>query len=317
LEHPRLRGPEGEIALQSYQRLREPEGFSEELLCKILRGISCQKYSETVIETAGAFGVSANSVSRHIIAATANKLTEFKERNLSEFKPFAIFIDTINRAGAAFMVSLGIDLAGEKQVLGFWEGATENNEVCKGLFSELERRGLKVSKKIIWVTDGGSGIIKALKERFGKRLIHQRCTIHKDRNIQRHLPKKYRKEAHRKFRTALEQTQYKDARQMLKEFEKWLRRINESAADSLMEAIEEILTLHSTNPIESMFATVRDCEGNIKRYQGTRMAQRWLAAVCLHCEKGFRKVKGYRSIASLVKKIVAMQAEGRQLSAAA
>ena len=128
----------------------------------------------------------------------------------------------------------------------------------------------------------------------------------------------------------MEQTQYKDARQMLREFEKWLRRINESAADSLMEAIEEILTLHrlevpallritlhSTNPIESMFSTVRDCEGNIKRYRGTSMAQRWLAAVCLHCEKGFRKVKGYRSIASVVKNIVAMQAEGRQLSAAA
>jgi transposase-like protein len=330
LDHPRLRGPDGEIVLQSYKKLKDPEGFSEELLCKILRGISCQKYSETVIETAGAFGVSANSVSRHIIAATTKKLSEFKEQDLSEFKPFAIFIDTINRAGAAFMVSLGIDLAGEKQVLGFWEGATENNEVCKELFSDLERRGLKLSKKIIWVTDGGSGIIKALKDRFGKRLIHQRCTIHKDRNIQRHIPKKYRKQAHRKFRTALEQKQYKDARQMLMEFEKWLRKINESAADSLMEAIEEILTLHrlevpallrktlhSTNPIESMFSTVRDCEGNIKRYRGTMMAQRWLAAVCLHCEKGFRKIKGYRSIASVVKKIEALQAEGQRLPVAA
>ena len=117
---------------------------------------------------------------------------------------------------------------------------------------------------------------------------------------------------------------------MLLEFEQWLREINESAADSLLEAIEQILTLHqlevpellrktlhSTNPIESMFSTVRDCEGNIKRYRGTGMTQRWLAAVCLHCEKGFRKVKGYRSITSVVKKIEAMQADGRQLSAAA
>jgi len=330
LEHPRLRGPEGEIVLQSYEKLREPEGFSEELMSKILRGISCQKYSETVIQTAGAFGVSANSVSRHIVAATARKLAEFKERDLSEFKVCAIFVDTIHRAGAAFLVSLGIDLEGHKQVLGFWEGATENNEVCQDLFSELERRRLQLFKNIIWVTDGGSGIIKALKDRFGKRLIHQRCTIHKDRNIQRHLPKKYRREAHRRFRTALEQTSYADARQMLREFEQWLRRINESAADSLLEAIEEILTLHrlevpallrktlhSTNPIESMFSTVRDCEGNIKRYRGTQMAQRWLAAVCLHCETGFRKIKGYQSIALVVKNIEALPAEGLQLSDAA
>jgi len=104
LEHPRVRGPAGEMVLKSYEKLREPEGFSEELMSKILRGISCQKYSETVIQTAGAFGVSANSVSRHIVAATAKKLAEFKERDLSEFRPFAIFIDTIHRAGAAFLV---------------------------------------------------------------------------------------------------------------------------------------------------------------------------------------------------------------------
>jgi transposase-like protein len=330
MEHPRLRGPKTEIALQSYQKLKEPGGFSEELLCKILRGISCQKYSETVIETAEAFGVSAGSVSRHIVAATAKKLQEFKERDLSEFKPFAIFIDTIHRAGAAFMVSLGIDLEGKKQVLGFWEGATENNEVCKELFSDLERRGLKLSKKIIWVTDGGGGIIKALKDKFGKKLIHQRCTIHKDRNIQRHLPKKYRTQAHRQYRTALEQTSYRDAKQMLISFEKWLRSINESAADSLLEAMEEILTLHrlevpallrktlhSTNPIESMFSAVRDCEGNIKRYRGSRMSQRWLAAVCLHCEKGFNRVKGYSGIQEVVRRIEVGQSDEGKLQTAA
>lgn len=330
IEHPRLRGPSGEIVLRSYEELRRPERFSEELLGKVMRGISCQKYADTVRETAGAFGVSAGSVSRHIIAATAKRLREFKERDLSEFVPFGLFVDTIFRAGVAFMVCLGIDREGQKQVLGFWEGATENHDVCKGLFWDLERRGLKLSKRIIWVTDGGSGIIKALKDRFGKGLIHQRCTIHKDRNIQRHLPKRYRKEAHHKFRGALEQRNYRDAKEMLLDFEQWLRTINESAANSLMEAIEELLTLqrlevpellrktlHSTNPIESMFSMVRDCEGNIKRYRGTGMSQRWLAAVCLHCEKGFRRIKGYRSIASVVKKIEGMQANGQELSAAA
>ncbi len=330
VEHPRLRGKKKEIAIESYQKLKEPGAFSEELLCKILRGISAQRYQETVIEAAGAFGVSASSVSRHIVAVTTGKLKEFKERSLSDFSTFAVFIDTVHRAGQAFMVALGIDTEGRKQVLGFWEGATENNEVCRELLADMERRGLKISKKVLWVTDGGKGIIKVLKDRFGKKLIHQRCTIHKDRNIQRHLAKRYRKEAHRRFRTALEQTSYKDARQMLLEFERWLRGINESAADSLLEAIEEILTLqrlkvpallrktlHSTNPIESMFSTVRDCEGNIKRYRGSRMSQRWLAAVCLHCEKGFKRVKGYRGIKEVVRRIGVEQAEEVKLQTAA
>jgi putative transposase len=315
-EHPRLRGVQGEIQLKSYRKLKSPEGFSEELLMKVMRGMSCQKYADTVVEAAQAFGVSASSVSRHIIAATAKQLQEFKERSLSGFVPFAIFLDTIHRGSEAFIVALGLDTAGVKMPLGFWQGATENHELCEELLADMERRGLVLSRKIIWVTDGGKGIIKTLKDRFGKKLIHQRCTIHKDRNIQRHLAKRYRKEAHNRFRTALEQNSYADARQMLLDFETWLRRINESAADSLMEAIEELLTLHrlkipallrktlhSTNPIESMFSTVRDCEGNIKRYRHSRMMQRWLASVLLHCEKGFHRIKGFASIPDVVKQI--------------
>lgn len=328
--HPRLRGLEGEIVLQSYRKLQESGAFSEELLAQVLRGISGRKYSETVVEAANAFGVSASSISNRIIEATSKKLKEFKERDLSDFKAFAVFIDTIHRGGEAFMVTLGIDTSGRKQVLGFWEGATENHEICNELLSDLESRGLKLPKKIIWVTDGGKGIIKSLKDRYGKKLIHQRCSIHKDRNIQKHLAKRYRKAAHKKFRTALEQTKYLDAKKMLLEFEHWLRSINESAADSLLEAIEEILTLHrlkvpallrktlhSTNPIESMFATVRDCEGNIKRYRDSKMSQRWLAAVCLHCEKTFRRIKGFESISTLIKTIEAEQSDEKKQKLAA
>jgi transposase-like protein len=103
---------------------------------------------------------------------------------------------------------------------------------------------------------------------------------------------------------------------MLLDMEKWLRNINESAADSLMEAIEEILTvhklkvpgllrktLHSTNPIESMFSIVRDAEDNIKRYRNSRMMQRWLASVLLYSEKRFRRIKGYASIPEVIENI--------------
>lgn len=327
---PRLRGPKGEIALQSYQKLKEPQGFSEELLEKILRGMSFRRYSETVTEAAEAFGVSASTISSHIIEATAKKLREFKERSLSSFVPFAIFLDTVHRGGEAFIVGLGIDVKGKKMPLGFWQGATENHEICEELFADMERRGLKISRRIIWVTDGGKGVIKVLRDRFGKKLIHQRCTVHKDRNIQKHLAKKYRKEAHRRFRTALEQNSYEDARLMLSDMEKWLRGINESAADSLLEAFEEILTLHrlkipgllrktlhSTNPIESMFSTVRDAEGNIKRYRNSKMMQRWLAAVLLHAEKGFRRIKGYASIPAVLGSIEVEEESNETLRKAA
>ena len=76
-------------------------------------------------------------------------------------------------------------------------------------------------------------------------------------------------------------------------------------------------TLTSTNPIESMFSTVRDCEGNIKRYRNSAMSQRWLATVLLHCEKGFRRVKGYLSIAEVMATIDQIQEEKYVLQKAA
>jgi len=67
---------------------------------------------------------------------------------------FAVFIDTVHRGGDAFIVSLGIDHEGHKHPLGFWQGATENSDICRELFADMQRRGLALSKKTLWVTDG-------------------------------------------------------------------------------------------------------------------------------------------------------------------
>lgn len=325
---PRLRHvDQGEVTLQSYARLRSPGEFSEELLEKILRGVSAQKYADTVLHAAHAVGVSPTTISRKLVDLTAAKLKAFQERSLVDFQPFALFLDTIHRGGEAFLVALGVDVSGEKMALGFWQGSSENHEICEALFRDLERRGLALSKRILFVTDGGSGLRKALRDRFGKKLGHQRCAIHKSRNLQRHLAKPYRHEAHRRLMMALEQTSYADARRMLRELEAWLRTTNESAADSLVEAFEELLTLHrlqvpallrktlmSTNPIESMFSLVRHSERNIKRTRGSFMLQRWLGTVLLSCEQRFRRVKGWAGIAHVLTTIEAEQVEPQSAS---
>jgi len=66
-----------------------------------------------------------------------------------------------------------------------------------------------------------------------------------------------------------------------------------------------------------MFSTVRDCEGNIKRYRNSVMSQRWLATVLLHCEKGFRRFKGYLGIVEVMATIEQMQEEKYVLQKAA
>jgi transposase-like protein len=321
VERPRLRRTDKEVSLKSYEAMRDKEGFSEQLLGQSLAGLSARRYRETLVGAAEAFGVSPSTVSERLVEATSQKLKEFRERRLEDFAPFAIFIDTIHRGGVAFVVALGLDLSGQKRALGFWEGATENAEVAEMLLGDLEERGLKLSTKVLFIIDGGKGVAKALKDRYGRKLLVQRCTIHKDRNLQAHLPKKHRKEAHRRFRLALEQNDYKEAEKLLRELEKWLREINESAADSLLEAFHELLTLHrlkvpallrrslhSTNAIESLFSRVRSCEKNIKRYRDSNMAQRWLASVLLYAEKSFRTVKGHEHIQAVLANIEAEHA---------
>ena len=180
------------------------------------------------------------------------------------------------------------------------------------------------STEVLFITDGGSGVIKALRDKFGEKLIHQRCTIHKDRNIQRHLAKKYRDPAHNKFKNALAHASYKDAKAELLKLEVWLRGINPSAANSLLEALEEVLTLHklkvpedlrrvlaTTNGIENLFSTTRHREKNLKNYNPNyrgkpvkkNLSQRWLATVFLNAETGFRTVKGFKDIDGVITNI--------------
>jgi len=316
MERPRLRRGNQEVPLKSYEAMNQKGGFSEQLLAGTLGGLSARRYRETLINSAQAFGVSPSAVSERLVEVTTQKLKAFKERRLDDFAPLAIFIDTVHRGDVAFVVALGLDTMGQKRALGFWEGATENSETAQALLCDLDERGLKLSAKALFIVDGGKGVIKALKDRYGRKLLLQRCTIHKDRNIQAHLPKKYRKQAHRLFRVALEQNDYKEAEKLLRELEKWLRAINESAADSLLEAFNELLTLHrlkvpallrktlhSTNPIESLFSRVRQCERNIKRYRSSHMRQRWLGSVLLYAEKSFRTVKGHEKITELLANI--------------
>lgn len=231
VKKPRVRNAHQELRLSVYESLKDRERFSKELLLKALSGISTRDYQGTLHYLLEAFGISKSSISRHLVEASAKELKELNERSLEDFELFAIFLDGYHLCGKVFIVGLGIDINGKKKSLGFWEGATENHAVCEGLLSSLERRGLNLSSEVLYVSDGGSGVIKSLREKFGKELVHQRCTLHKDRNIQKHLPKKYRKEAHERFKRGIDCQKYKDAKEELIKMEAWLEKINPSAAE--------------------------------------------------------------------------------------
>jgi len=92
-----------------------------------------------------------------------------------------------------------------------------------------------------------------------------------------------------------------------------LERTYPGAAGSLREGLEETLTLsrlgirgnlkrtlESTNPCESMLEIVRRTQRNVKRWSSGEMALRWTAAGMLEAERQFRRIIGYRDLATLV-----------------
>ena len=99
---------------------------------------------------------------------------------------------------------------------------------------------------------------------------------------------------------------YADAKRALQRLIAELRVLNESAARSLEEGLEETLTLHrlgvfpelgtsfkTTNLIESVMARVEAKTERVDRWRTSDQKLRWCAAALLAVEKQFRRVKGW------------------------
>jgi transposase-like protein len=210
------------------------------------------------------------------------------------------------------VVALGITTEGVKIPLGRWEGSTENATVATALLSDLVERGLDPEQGILFVIDGAKALRKAIRTVFGDAPV-QRCLRHKERNVLDHLPERERQAVKQRLRRAWTLDDHARALDHLRALASELERTYPGAAGSLREGIEETLTLtrlgvsgnlkrtlESTNPCESMIEIVRRTQRNVKRWSAGEMALRWTAAGMLEAEKQFRRITGYRDLATLV-----------------
>jgi transposase-like protein len=314
IDRPRLRDKEGkEIQLGTYKAFRNPKKMKASVMKRMVLGISSRNYEEAVESVIKGYGIKKSSISRHFVQATAEQMREFMERDLSGLDLIAIFIDGIEFKGQMLVVSLGLDIRGKKHVLGLWQGATENAEVCKMLLEDMARRGLDVTRDYLFVLDGSKALRSAVTRMFGSDVLVQRCQVHKRRNVKEQLPPEHQNAIDARIRTAYKMADYNKAKESLDLTVKYLERLNPSAAASLREGLEETLTLHklgvagllkktlsTTNPIESCFSVTRTITGRVKRWRGGDMVQRWAVAALLRAEKKFRRVQGYREIPKLI-----------------
>ncbi len=233
-------------------------------------------------------------------------------RRLDDVRLAVMMIDGIDLGERPNVVALGITTEGVKIPLGLWEGSTENAAVATALLSDLVERGLDPEQGILFVIDGAKALRKAIRAVFGQAPV-QRCVRHKERNVTDHLPERERPQVKQRLRRAWALDDHGRALEQLRALAGELDRGYPGAAGSLREGLEETLTLtrlgvtgnlkrtlESTNPCESMIEIVRRTQRNVKRWSSGEMALRWTAAGMLEAERQFRKIIGYRDLATLV-----------------
>lgn len=315
IRYPRVRDAvnKKEVPNPSYMRLhRQAAAIDEQILKRILYGISCKNYRECAELIPQAFSLSSSTISRKFIRATLEKLQELQERPLGGYDFVALVMDGKVFGDDELIMALGVTIGGEKIPLGFVQSGAENARVTRNFLNGLIERGLKYDNGLLCIIDGAKGFRKAIQEVFGGHGVVQRCQWHKRENVVDYLRTDLQPAFRDKMRRAYAKDAYSEAKTALQSIKKELRLINESAVNSLEEGFEETLTLHrlglakelrksfsTTNMIESVNALIGQRTDKVDRWRNSNQKQRWVATALLNIEPRLNRVNGYRHLTML------------------
>lgn len=170
----------------------------------------------------------------------------------------------------AVYLALGVNLSGQKELLGIWISQNEGAKFWLSIFTELKNRGLK--DILIACVDGLTGLDEALVAAFPDVMV-QTCIVHMVRNSTKFVSFKERKELCADLKTIYRALDEKEALENLDAFcLKWDKKysmIGKSWRQHWDKIIpmflfpEEIRrTIYTTNAIESMNMTLRKASRN-------------------------------------------------------
>ena len=312
---PRVRrkqaGTGREVPLAVYQEACDPRALVQRVIQAYRAGASTRAVKRIFPQAAG---VSPSQVSRHWQAAGEVQVAALRERSLAGLDFVGLFFDGVRLSEDQLaVVALGLLADGTKMVLDFELGASENEAVCTALIARLLTRGLDGSPRRLILTDGGKGLLYAIRKQFPNGVL-QRCLVHKERNLRGYLSHKHYGLLGSFFKRWRHAQGLAQALAILGELRAFLKRVNAKALASLDEAGEELLgvfllelpnTLHesllSTNCIENTFLNLRRRMDRVTRWRAnTTMAERWLAYGLMTAEGGFRRIKNFQEMPALL-----------------
>ena len=295
--------------------LKRTKSMEEFLPWLYLRGISTGDFSEALQHLLGteASGLSAGTISR-LKQGWEQDYQAWNTRDLSKKRYVYIWADGIHSNvrmddSLCLLVIIGSDEHGRKELIALSDGYRESAASWEETLLDLKQRGLIVAPKLA-VGDGALGFWKALGKTWPE-TAQQRCWVHKTANVMEKLPKTmqpkvkevlhgiWEAETREQAETAMENcierfsAKYPKAMNCLEKDQESLLAFYDFPAENWQH-------IRTTNPIESVFATVRLRTARTKNCGSRKTTLAMAFKLVETAQKKWQRLRGYKHLADVI-----------------
>ncbi len=284
-----------------------------------LRGISTGDFQEALSALLGpdAPNLSPGVISR-LTAGWQENYDAWQQRDLSARRYVYLWADGVylqarmEPEAECILVIIGATPEGKKELVGFQVGIRESAQSWRELLIDIKARGLAMAPEVA-VGDGAMGFWKAMDEVFpGTR--HQRCWFHKISNVLNKFPKSMAPAVKSDLQNIHHAQTRADAVQAIETFkEKYVMKYAPAVA-CLTKNVDALLTfydfpvehwdhLRTSNPIESVFATVRHRTVRTKGALSQKTVKLMVFCLVRAASKTWRRLKGRKQLPKVIKGI--------------
>jgi putative transposase len=281
-----------------------------------LRGISTGDFQEVLTAL---LGKDAPNLSPSAIARLASswdvEYETWQKRDLSARRYVYVWADGIylqsrmEPNAECMLVLIGATPEGRKELIGFQVGTRESAQSWRELLIGLKARGLVAAPELA-IGDGALGFWKALDEVFPT-TRHQRCWLHKLVNILNVVPKSIGPQVKSDLNDICRAPDRASAIAALETFVEKYGDKYTKAVDRLTKDRDALLAffdfpaehwdhLRTTNPIESVFATVRHRTVRTKGSLSQQTAKLMVFKLIMAAAKTWRRLKGQNQLPKVI-----------------
>jgi len=281
-----------------------------------LRGISTGDFQEALAALLGkeAPNLSAAVISR-LTGEWKDEYDRWQKRDLSARRYVYVWADGIylqarmEDNAECMLVLIGATPEGKKELVGFQVGARESAQSWRELLVEVKQRGLEIAPEIA-VGDGALGFWKAIDEIFPG-IRHQRCWVHKTANVLNKVALSVQANMKKDLREVYLAPNRASAEVAIDVFAEKYGAKYDKAVECLTKDRETMLSfydfpaehwdhLRTTNPIESVFATVRHRTVRTRGSLSSTTAKLMVFKLIIAASKTWRRLQGENQLPKVI-----------------